>query len=79
MINDTPKGFFSVERELRQGDPLSAFLFLVVGGALGWMIKVVVDAGLFTRFEVAGDTPAISHMQFAYYTLIFYGKDENQI
>ena len=52
MINDTPKGFFSAERVLRQGDPLSAFLFLVVGEVLGRMLKAAVDAGLFTRFKV---------------------------
>lgn len=55
-INGTPRGFFSTERGLRQRDRLSSLLFLIVGVALGRMIKVAVDVGLFVGFKVAGNT-----------------------
>ena len=62
MINGTPKGFFPVGRELRRWDPFSPFLFLIVGEALGRMIKGAANAGLFEGFRVAGNTPAINHL-----------------
>lgn len=79
MINGTPKGLFPAERGLRQGDPPSPFLFLIVGEALSRMINAVVDVGLFAGFSVAKNTPAIGHLQFADDTLIFCGNDEDQI
>eukprot|EP00268_Persea_americana_P005048 TRINITY_DN11696_c0_g1_i8.p1 TRINITY_DN11696_c0_g1~~TRINITY_DN11696_c0_g1_i8.p1 ORF type:complete len:234 (+),score=29.37 TRINITY_DN11696_c0_g1_i8:35-736(+) len=79
MINGSPKGFFQAQRGLRQGDPLSPFLFLLVAEALGRIIKGAVGAGLFEGFRVARNFQAISHLQFADDTLIFCGENEDQI
>ena len=32
LINGSPKGFFSSSRELSQGDPISAYIFLLCAG-----------------------------------------------
>ena len=39
LINGTSIWFFTSSRELRQGDSLSPYLFVIVMEALSWMIK----------------------------------------
>lgn len=53
LINGSPKGFFKAERGIRQGDPLSPFLFVIVGEALSRMIDAGNSANLIKGFEVA--------------------------
>jgi hypothetical protein len=69
-----PSGFFSSSRGLRQGDPLSPFLFVIVMEALSKMISALVDGGLLSGFMVgsrSGGAINISHLLFADDTLIF--------
>lgn len=50
LINGSPKGFFKGNRGLRQGDPLSLYLFIMVADLLG-RLSVKADAvGLFEGF-----------------------------
>jgi hypothetical protein len=43
LVNGTPSGFFNSSRGLRQGDPLSHFLFVVVMEALSRMPSAALD------------------------------------
>jgi len=56
---------------LRQGDPLSPFLFLLAAEGLHVLMKSVVDNNLYTGYEVGNsNSVVVSHLQFADDTLL---------
>ena len=74
LINSSPCGFFGSTRGLRQGDPLSPLLFVLVMDALGRMLDKVVLEGRLSGFSVGnleGRSLAVSHLLIADDTLIF--------
>ena len=50
LINGSPKDFFGNSRGLRQGDPLSLLLFVIVMEALSQLLDGAVLAGHISRF-----------------------------
>jgi hypothetical protein len=52
LINGAPSSFFSSNRGLQQGDPLSPLLFVVVMEALSRMMVAIEDIGLVDSFSV---------------------------
>jgi len=75
LVNGCPKDEFPMERGLRQGDPLSLFLFLLAAKGLNVLMKSLVAEGLFRGYHIGHqDTMQISHLQFADDTLIIGEK-----
>ena len=74
FINGSPCEFFGSSRGLRQGDPLSPLLFVLVMEALGRMLDKAVHEGRMSGFSVGnleGRYLVVSHLLFADDTLIF--------
>ncbi|KAL0355533.1 UNVERIFIED_CONTAM: putative mitochondrial protein [Sesamum radiatum] len=71
MLNGEQFGFLRPERGLRQGDPLSPYLFLLCSEAFSNMISRTEAEGRIEGVAVSRRAPRISHLLFADDTLIF--------
>jgi hypothetical protein len=64
-------GFFQPSRGLRQGDPLSPYLFLFVADGLSRILQHEVNRGALYELKICRNAPSISHLLFADDTLMF--------
>uniref|UniRef100_A0A2N9JAL9 Reverse transcriptase domain-containing protein n=1 Tax=Fagus sylvatica TaxID=28930 RepID=A0A2N9JAL9_FAGSY len=82
LINGSPEGFFGSTRGIRQGDPLSPLLFVLITEALSRMMTRAGEEGLVSGFQVGSldnSLLKISHLLFADDTLIFSDANPNHI
>ncbi|XP_060216840.1 uncharacterized protein LOC132644271 [Lycium barbarum] len=82
LINRTPNGFFPSQRGLRQGDPLSPFLFILAMEGLSNMIQTTKVKGWVRGFQVDNrlvNNLEVTHLQYADDTLVFCEAVEEQI
>ncbi|KAL0410987.1 UNVERIFIED_CONTAM: putative mitochondrial protein [Sesamum latifolium] len=77
-LNRTPFGFFRPERGIRQGDPLSPYLFLFCAEALSCLIQQAEREGRLVGVKVTEQAPSVSHLLFTDDTLVFYQAKEEQ-
>ncbi|XP_058724457.1 uncharacterized mitochondrial protein AtMg01250-like [Vicia villosa] len=52
LVNGSPSSEFKAERGLRQGDPLSPFLFTIVAEGLAGLMRRSTERGVFTGFKI---------------------------
>ncbi|XP_071694839.1 uncharacterized protein [Rutidosis leptorrhynchoides] len=71
LVNDSPTNEFNLERGVRQGDPLSPFLFILATEGLNVLAKNAVEKRLFSGVEVGMNKVIISHLQYADDTIFF--------
>ncbi|GJX96590.1 RNA-directed DNA polymerase, eukaryota, reverse transcriptase zinc-binding domain protein [Tanacetum coccineum] len=64
LINGSPTEEFQFFKGLKQGDPLSPFLFILIMESLHLSFQRVVDAGLFTGINL-NSSLTLSHMFYA--------------
>ncbi|GAU41596.1 hypothetical protein TSUD_196650 [Trifolium subterraneum] len=75
LVNRSPTDEFPIERGLRQGDPLSPFLFLLAAEGLHVLMEALEEHNLFTGYRVGNSAPiSVSHPQFADDTLLMGTK-----
>jgi hypothetical protein len=70
LINGVPSLPFSPSRGIRQGDPLSPFLFIILAEGLSRSIQAVVANKTIKGLPLHGINPPISHNQFVDDTLM---------
>lgn len=72
LVNESPTNDFEVGRGLRQGDPISPFLFLIIAKDLLGLIKKALDMGDFKWFKVDEET-LVELIQFVDDTIFIRG------
>ncbi|XP_048491371.1 uncharacterized protein LOC125492703 [Beta vulgaris subsp. vulgaris] len=71
LINGSPSKPFKLQRGLRQGDPLSPFLFVLIVEALNQLIRKATSMQLWNGIGVSYSDLKVTHLQYADDTLIF--------
>ncbi|XP_016192035.1 uncharacterized protein LOC107632911 [Arachis ipaensis] len=79
LINGSPSKPFKMERGLRQGDPLSLFLFVLVVDVLHRMFGEAIRNGRLSPLLVGREHVELSHLQFADDTVLFCPPEEETI
>ncbi|GJW19657.1 ribonuclease H-like domain-containing protein [Tanacetum coccineum] len=73
LVNGSPSEKFGLEREVRQGDSLSLFLFILAAEGLNAIVSKAVEKGIFRGVVVGDNNVMVSHLQYADDT-IFFGE-----
>ena len=82
MFNGSPAGFFWSSRGLRQGDPLSPYLFVIGMEVLSCLLKRAVEGNFIAGCRVAsreGGEMVISHLLYADDTIVFCEAKSEQL
>ncbi|KAH0981517.1 hypothetical protein GBA52_008694 [Prunus armeniaca] len=78
LINGAAVDNVKPSRGLRQGDPLSPFLFLICAEGLTYLIKAFEERQALHGFRLRGDGISISHLLFVDDSVLFCRADERE-
>ncbi|KAJ9548768.1 hypothetical protein OSB04_021311 [Centaurea solstitialis] len=73
LVNGSPTEEFSMEKGIRQGDPMAPFLFLVVAEGLHIMVEEAIEKGLYKGLKVGSGGVILSHLQYVD-DVVFFGE-----
>ncbi|GFZ17169.1 hypothetical protein Acr_26g0004390 [Actinidia rufa] len=71
LVNGSPCEEFQMQKGIRQGDPMSPYLFIIVAEGLNWLLKNAELLGSFSGLKMGINGLVVTHLQFADDTLIF--------
>ena len=71
LVNGEPSGYIQPKRRLRQGDPLSPYLFLICTEGLSALLRKAERDSLIHGVAISRGGPRVSHLFFANDSLIF--------
>ena len=78
LLNGEPKGFIRPSRGLRQGDPLSPFLFLFCAEGLNALLNKAADNREIRGLSLCRHGPKITHLFFADDCLLFCRSNKEE-
>ena len=82
LINGSLEGIFKSSRDLRQGDPLSPYLFVLGVEVFFIMVDKAAQEGLLLGYKIVnreGEKVQITHLLFADETLVFCKDSKDQM
>lgn len=65
LVNGSPTNEFPISKGVRQGDPLSPFLFIIAMEGLSAAMWAACQTGLFQGLALPNGGPTISHLLYA--------------
>lgn len=69
LVNGSPTEEISIHRGLKQGDPLSPFLFLLVAEGFSGLMRKAREINLVEGFQIGANSLEVTHLQYAEDTL----------
>ncbi|XVF73335.1 hypothetical protein PTKIN_Ptkin12aG0193100 [Pterospermum kingtungense] len=79
LVNGSPTKEFKMLRGLRQGCPMSPFLFNLVAEALNVVLQKAIQLNFFSGLQVSNNGVRISHLQFVDDVIIFCELVDSQV
>lgn len=77
LWNGNPLGHFLPSRGIRQGCPLSPYLFLFVAEGFSTLFRFAESSGCLARVTISRFAPSISHLFYADDSLLFLTADQD--
>ncbi|XP_060974235.1 uncharacterized protein LOC133039370 [Cannabis sativa] len=78
LLNGSPLKKIVPQRGLRQGDPMSPFLFLLCQEVLSKLVRRAEERGTVHGIKIALAAPPVAHLMFADDTILFARANENE-
>lgn len=72
------EGFCISERSLRQGCPLSPYLFILCSQELSWLMRTMENSAPYNGYKICKKSIVVSHLMFAD-DLLLFGTLEKRI
>ena len=76
LVNDSVHGKVIPSRGIRQGDPLSPYIFIICGEVLSGLCRRAQGSGHLSGLKVATSAPQLNHLLFADDTMFFMDTEE---
>lgn len=77
LVNDAVYGKVKPHRGIRQGDPISPYLFILCGEVLSGLCRKAERDGSLRGVRVARESPRVNHLLFADDTMMFCNSSED--
>ena len=72
LFNGDQQESFMPSRGIRQGDPISLYLFLLAAEGLSCLLNSKIQSSVLSGIKVASLAPVVSHLLFADDSLLFF-------